>query len=124
MIVVLNGEIALGDAGQLQQIIKGANDSGKIFSRIQLSSLGENLLEGAKLADAIRFAKIASVVPNGATCASVFISDISPSTNKPHHARGHRDCNSYSECENGATLEPYPAFSKSEDRRHEIKQQR
>ena len=70
MIVVLNGEIALVDAGQLQQIIKGANDSGKIVSGIRFSSLGENLLEGAKLADAIRFVKIASVVPNGATCAS------------------------------------------------------
>ena len=32
--------------------------------------MGGNLLEGAKLADAIRYAKIASVVPNGATCAS------------------------------------------------------
>jgi hypothetical protein len=53
VIVVLNGEIVLGDAGQLQQIIKGANDSGKIVSGIQLSSLGENLLEGAKLADGI-----------------------------------------------------------------------
>jgi hypothetical protein len=70
VVVILNGEIAPGDTDQLQQITKTANDSGKIVSGIRLNSLGGNLLEGAKLADAIRFAKIASVVPNGSTCAS------------------------------------------------------
>jgi hypothetical protein len=70
VIVILNGEIATGDADHLQQIIKTANDSGKIVSGIRLNSPGGNLLEGVKLADAIRFAKIASVVPNGSTCTS------------------------------------------------------
>ncbi len=70
VIVILNGEVAPGDTDQLQQIIKTANDSGKIVSGIRLNSPGGNLLEGVKLADAIRFAKIASVVPNGSTCAS------------------------------------------------------
>src|SRR2546430_4694111 len=70
VIVILNGEIAPGDTDHLQQIIRTANDSGKIVSGIRLNSPGGNLLESAKLADAIRFAKIASVVPNGATCAS------------------------------------------------------
>jgi membrane-bound ClpP family serine protease len=68
VVVILNGEIAPGDTDQLEQIIKTANDSGKIVSGIRLNSLGGNLLEGAKLADAIRFAKIASIVPNGSTC--------------------------------------------------------
>jgi hypothetical protein len=69
-IIDLNGAITSGDSDRLQQLIKGANDSGKIVSGIRLNSQGGNVLEGAKLADAIRFAKIASVVSNGATCAS------------------------------------------------------
>jgi len=70
VIVILTGEIAPGDTNQLQRIIKTANDPGKVVSGIRLNSPGGNLLEGVKLADAIRFAKIASVVPNGSTCAS------------------------------------------------------
>ena len=70
VVVILTGEIAPGDTDRLQQIIKTANDSGKIVSGIRLNSSGGNLLEGVKLADAIRFAKIASVVPKGSTCAS------------------------------------------------------
>ncbi|MGA9215552.1 MAG: hypothetical protein WBZ54_09895 [Methylocella sp.] len=67
VITVLNGEIAPGDTDQLQRIIKIANDSGKVVSAIRLNSPGGNLLEGVKLADAIRFA---SVAPSGSTCAS------------------------------------------------------
>ena len=68
--VVLNGNIAAGDSDQLQQLLKGANDYGENVSGICLNSNGGNLLEGVKLAIAIRFAKIASVVPKGSTCAS------------------------------------------------------
>jgi hypothetical protein len=70
VVVILTGEIAPGDTDRLQQIIKTANDSGKTVSGVRLNSSGGNLLEGVKLADAIRFAKIASVVPKGSTCAS------------------------------------------------------
>jgi hypothetical protein len=70
VVVILAGEIALGDTEQLQRIIKSANDLGKIVSAVRLNSTGGNLLEGVKLADGIRFGKIASVVPNGSTCAS------------------------------------------------------
>jgi hypothetical protein len=70
VVVVLTGEIAPEDTVQLKQIIKTANDSGRIVSAIRLNSPGGSLLEGAKLADAIRFAKMASVVPKGSTCAS------------------------------------------------------
>ncbi len=69
-VIVLSGEIALGDTEQLQALTKAANDAGRLVSGIRLNSIGGSLLEGAKLADAIRYAKIASVVPNGATCAS------------------------------------------------------
>lgn len=70
VVAVLTGEITPGDTDQFQRIIKTANDSGKVVSGIRLNSPGGNLLEGMKLADAIRFAKIASVVPNGSTCTS------------------------------------------------------
>jgi hypothetical protein len=46
------------------------------------------------------------------------------STNKPHHARRRRDCNSNSEREIGAALEPPPTFAQSENRRDEVKEQR
>jgi hypothetical protein len=70
VVVVLNGEIVLGDTDQFQQIVRTANNTGRIVSGIRLNSPGGNLLEGVKLADAVRFAKIATVVPNGSTCAS------------------------------------------------------
>lgn len=70
VVVVLDGQISLGDVDQLNQILKNANDAGKLVSAIRLNSPGGNLLEGAKLADAVRYAKMASVVAKGATCAS------------------------------------------------------
>lgn len=69
-IIILNGEIAAGDAEQLQNLTKTANAAGRLVSGVRLNSPGGNLLEGVKLAEAIRFGKIASVVPNGASCAS------------------------------------------------------
>lgn len=69
-IIILNGEIALGDADQLALIIKTQNAAGRLVSGIRLNSNGGNLVEGVKLAELIRTAKIASVVPNGSQCAS------------------------------------------------------
>lgn len=70
VVVVLDGQIAPGDTDQLNQILKSANDAGKLVSAIRLNSPGGNLVEGAKLADAVRYAKMASVVVKGAICAS------------------------------------------------------
>jgi hypothetical protein len=69
-IIILNGELAPGDLDQLQNLIKEANSAGRLVSGIRLNSPGGSLLEGVKLAGAIRFGKIATVVPNGQTCAS------------------------------------------------------
>jgi hypothetical protein len=69
-IVLLNGELAQGDASRLRDIIKGATSSGKPVSGIRLNSPGGSLLEGARLAAVIQIAKVATVVPSGATCAS------------------------------------------------------
>lgn len=69
-VIALQGDIVAGDADQVRAAIRAANDAGRAVSGIRLTSPGGNLLEGVKLAEAIRFAKIASVVPNGSTCAS------------------------------------------------------
>jgi hypothetical protein len=69
-IVLLNGELAQGDASRLRDIIKGSTSSGKPVSGIRLNSPGGSLLEGARMAALIHNAKVATVVPSGATCAS------------------------------------------------------
>ncbi len=69
-IISLNGEISEGDADTLKAAIKEANDSGRLVSGMRLNSPGGNLLEGTKLAEIVRFGKIATVVANGAQCAS------------------------------------------------------
>src|ERR1700693_3578863 len=42
----------------------------RLVSGMRFNSPGGNLLEGVKLASIIRYAKIATIVPNGAKCAS------------------------------------------------------
>jgi hypothetical protein len=69
-IILLSGEIIEGDADTLKVAIKTANDAGKLVSGVRLNSPGGNLLEGLKLADTVRFAKVATNVAGGATCAS------------------------------------------------------
>lgn len=69
-IISLNGEISEGDTDALKAAVKDANDSGRLVSGIRLNSPGGNLLEGAKLAEIVRFGKIATVVANDAQCAS------------------------------------------------------
>lgn len=69
-IVLLNGELADGDAGRLRDIIRGSNSSGKPVSGIRLNSTGGSLFEGARLAAVIDNAKIATVIASGATCAA------------------------------------------------------
>jgi hypothetical protein len=54
----------------LKSIIKSANDVGRFVSGLRLNSPGGLVSEGAKLADVVRYAKISTVVANGATCAS------------------------------------------------------
>ncbi len=69
-IIALNGEIAEGDSDTLKALIKTANDGGRLVSGLRLNSPGGSLLEGVKLADVIRYAKISTIVANGANCAS------------------------------------------------------
>ena len=70
VVISIAGEIKQGDTDAFKAVVKVANDSGKLVSWIQLNSPGGNLLEGAKLAEAVRVAKMATNVGQGATCAS------------------------------------------------------
>ncbi|WP_439402903.1 ATP-dependent Clp protease proteolytic subunit [Bradyrhizobium sp. DASA03068] len=66
----ITGEIVAGDADKFSQSIRQANDSGKFVANVRLDSPGGNLLEGVKIADAIRFGKTSTNVGKTAVCAS------------------------------------------------------
>jgi hypothetical protein len=70
IVVSISGEIIEGDTDGFKAAIKTANDAGKLVTSVRLNSPGGNLLEGVKLAEAVRFAKMATNVGDGATCAS------------------------------------------------------
>lgn len=68
--ITINGDIVPGDTEVFKAAVKQANDAGKAVGNLRLNSLGGNLLEGVKLADAVRYAKISTNVGKSATCAS------------------------------------------------------
>jgi hypothetical protein len=70
IIISITGEIANGDADAFKAAIKTANEAGKLVTSIRRNSVGGNLVEGVRLAEAVRFAKMAANVGQGATCAS------------------------------------------------------
>lgn len=70
VIISINGEIAPGDLETFKAAVKAANDVGKLAASVRLNSVGGNLMEGVKLAEAVRFAKMATNVGQNATCAS------------------------------------------------------
>jgi hypothetical protein len=70
VVVAIVGEIVPGDADSFAAAVKQANEAGKLVANVRLNSEGGNLLEGVKLADAIRYGKISTNVGKSATCAS------------------------------------------------------
>jgi hypothetical protein len=70
IVVSISGDITEGDTEAFKAAVKAANDAGKLVTSIRLNSVGGNLLEGVKLSEAVRFAKVATNVGQGATCAS------------------------------------------------------
>ncbi|MDB5616205.1 hypothetical protein [Tardiphaga sp.] len=70
IVVSIFGEIAAGDTEAFNAAVKVANDSGKLVTSIRLNSIGGNLVEGVRLAEAVRFGKIITNVGQNATCAS------------------------------------------------------
>lgn len=70
IVVSITGEITEGDTAAFKAALKAANDAGKLVTSLRLNSVGGNLLEGVKLSETVRFAKVATNVGQGATCAS------------------------------------------------------
>jgi hypothetical protein len=70
VIVSITGDISEGDSDTFVDAVKRANAAGKLVGNVRLDSRGGNLLEGVKLADAIRTGKIATNVGQSAVCAS------------------------------------------------------
>jgi hypothetical protein len=70
VVVTVVGEIVPGDSDAFTTTVKQANDAGKFVANVRLNSEGGNLLEGVKLADAVRFGKMSTNEGKGATCAS------------------------------------------------------
>jgi hypothetical protein len=66
--IVIAGKINPGDTDAFAAELKQANQAGKSVANVSLDSLGGNLLEGVKLAGAVRFGKISTNVEK--TCAS------------------------------------------------------
>jgi hypothetical protein len=67
-IIVLNGELAPGDASRFKDMLKASSDAGKPVSAVRLNSSGGSLLEGVRLAALIQRAKIWTVIVSGAKC--------------------------------------------------------
>jgi hypothetical protein len=69
-VFVLSGEIASGDTDRLLAEVKTAMNDRRVIAGVQLSSPGGDVGEGFKLARVVRDARIATIVPDGAMCAS------------------------------------------------------
>jgi hypothetical protein len=70
VIIQISGQITAGDADAFINEVKQATAAGKAVENVQLNSTGGKLLEGVKLAGAIREERIATTVGQGAVCAS------------------------------------------------------
>src|SRR5215470_14661156 len=69
-IVLVNGELAEGDATRLRDIIKASANSARPVSAVRFNASGGSLIEGARLAGMIQVSKFATVVSSSATCAA------------------------------------------------------
>ena len=70
VVVFLQGEIGPGDGDRLIALIRAAREANRVVSSIRLNSPGGALREGVRVAAIVRSGQIATVVPNGAICAS------------------------------------------------------
>src|SRR5438552_2631527 len=70
VIIQTSGQITTGDADAFISEVKQANAARKLVENVRLNSTGGKLLEGLRLAGAIREAKLSTSVGQGAVCAS------------------------------------------------------
>jgi hypothetical protein len=69
-IIQILGQIEFGDADLFIAAVKRVNAAGKAVESVRLNSTGGRLVEGAKLAGAIRVGRLSTSVGPGAVCAS------------------------------------------------------
>jgi hypothetical protein len=69
-IIVLDGDIAPGDADTAEALIRTANEDGRLISAMRLDSAGGSLAEAVKLGDLVRRAKLPTIVAAGSHCVS------------------------------------------------------
>jgi hypothetical protein len=70
VVITLSCQIITRDSGIFISETQRANAAGKSVENVQLNSAGGRLIEGVKLAAAVREAKISTTVGQGAVCAS------------------------------------------------------
>ncbi|MGY4506364.1 hypothetical protein ACVWYH_010321 [Bradyrhizobium sp. GM24.11] len=70
VIITLSGPITFGDSDTFTREVQQANAAGKVVEIVQLDSGGGRLVEGVKLATAIKNAGISTSVGSGDVCAS------------------------------------------------------
>ena len=70
VVIQIFGPIEAGDADAFISAVKQAGAAGKAVESVQLHSTGGRLVEGARLAAAIKLGKMSTTVAQGAVCAS------------------------------------------------------
>jgi hypothetical protein len=70
VVIQLSGQIITGDSEIFISEVKQAHAAGKSVENIQLNSAGGKLIEGIRMAAAIKEARISTAVGEGAVCAS------------------------------------------------------
>lgn len=70
VIIQVSGMIVAGDANLFISAVTQASAAGKSIESVQLNSAGGKLGEAARLAAAIKFARLTTAVASGAVCAS------------------------------------------------------
>jgi hypothetical protein len=68
--ITLRGKILRGDAEKFSALLKSARDNGISVSFLELNSQGGALLDGVKMSDIVRQAKMTTSVPELGMCAS------------------------------------------------------
>jgi membrane-bound ClpP family serine protease len=68
VVIQISGQIAPGDADIFIGVVRQANDAGKVVESVQLNSSGGILLEGARMAAAIKLGKMSTTVAQDGLC--------------------------------------------------------
>ncbi|TWA99127.1 ATP-dependent Clp protease proteolytic subunit [Bradyrhizobium stylosanthis] len=70
VVIHVSGRFVEGDTEAFMSAFNKAKEAGRPVENVFLNSSGGSLAEGARLATAIKFGRLATMVPDGAMCAS------------------------------------------------------